>query len=314
VSSPATQSVLKPATATADSLFEIGAVLTIGASLIFVLVMVLLALALRRRPPETKPFNAGLWIIGGGVVFPVLVLSALMVYASVRTSQLTTRPDPRDGLVISVTAKLWWWEVRYRDPTSGRDILLANEIRIPQGRPLTLALSSADVIHSFWVPELAGKVDMVPGRLHHLHLEARKPGVHRGQCAEYCGEQHALMALHVVVLPADEFDSWLAAQARPAQTPKDEPAQRGRATFLQARCNACHTIRGVSEESTLGPDLTHVGSRLFIGAGTLPTHRGTLGGWIADTQGIKPGARMPSFDQLDGPSLNALAAYLDQLK
>jgi cytochrome c oxidase subunit 2 len=248
------------------------------------------------------------------VVFPVLVLSGLMVYASVRTSQLTSQPDLRDGLVISVTARLWWWEVRYRDPASGRDILLANEIHLPVGRPLTLALSSADVIHSFWVPELAGKIDMVPGRLHHLHLEARAPGVHRGQCAEYCGDQHALMALHVVVQSAGDFDNWLAAQARPAQTPKDELADRGRATFLEARCNACHTIRGVSEASRLGPDLTHVGSRLFIGAGTLPTHRGTLGGWIADTQGIKPGARMPSFDQLDGASLNALAAYLEQLK
>lgn len=310
----ATQSVLRPATATADAIFEVGIVLTLGAGLVFLLVMGLLGLALRRNRPATSPFNARRWIIGGGVVFPVIVLTALMVYASVRTSQLTDRPDPRDGLVISVTAKLWWWEVRYRDPGTGGEILLANEIRIPVGRPFTLALTSADVIHSFWVPGLAGKVDMVPGRLHHLRLQAREPGVHRGQCAEYCGEQHALMALHVVALPAAEFDEWLAAQAQPARTPPDELAQRGRTAFLQARCNACHTIRGVSDGSNLGPDLTHVGSRLTIGAGTLPTHRGTLGAWIADTQGIKPGARMPSFDHLDGASLKALAAYLEQLR
>jgi len=312
----AAQSVLQPATATADSIFEIGVVLTIGAALIFLGVMTLLALSLRRRPPSRRPSRASerLWIVGGGVVFPVLVLSALMVYASVRTSGLTTRADLADGLVIAVTARLWWWEVRYRDPASGKDVVLANEMRIPVGRPLTLALDSADVIHSFWVPELAGKIDMVPGRLHHLHLEARQPGVHRGQCAEYCGEQHARMALHVVALAPEEFDAWLAAQAAPAAAPPDDLAQRGREAFLHERCNACHTIRGVSEESDLGPDLTHVGSRLFIGAGTLPTHRGTLGGWIADTQGIKPGARMPSFDRLDGQTLNALATYLDHLK
>jgi cytochrome c oxidase subunit 2 len=308
------QSVLRPASATADTLFEMGVVLTVGAGLIFVLVMGLLALALRRRPPSTEPINPHLWIIGGGVVFPVLVLSALMVYASVRTSQLTARPDPKDALVIGVTAKLWWWEVRYRDPATGRDIVLANEIRVPAGRAFTLALSSEDVIHSFWVPELAGKVDMVPGRLHHLHVEAREPGTHRGQCAEYCGDQHALMALHVIALPQDEFHAWLAAQARPAQAPKDELGRQGREAFLQARCNACHTIRGVAEEATLGPDLTHVGSRLYLGAGTLPVDRGTLSAWIADTQGIKPGARMPSFGHLGGASLKAIGAYLEQLE
>ena len=303
------------ATATAQAILELGTVLAAGALLIFLGVMLLLALALRRdRPAPAAQFDTRLWIVGGGVVFPVLVLSALMAYATLRTSDLSRRPDSRDALVISVTAKLWWWEVRYRGADSGEEIVLANEIRIPTGRPLTLALTSSDVIHSFWVPALAGKVDMVPGRIHHLHVEAREAGVFRGQCAEYCGEQHARMALHVVAVAPDDFDRWLAAQAQAAVEPADALAQRGRDTFLSQRCNACHTIRGVAEGSRLGPDLTHVGSRIFIGAGTLPTHRGTLGAWIADTQGIKPGARMPSFDRMDGQSLNALATFLEHLK
>ena len=301
-------------TKASQAILEIGAVLTVGALIIFIGVMTLLVLALRHRDAPDSPVNTHLWIIGGGVVFPVLVLSALMVYATVRTNQLTTVPDVRNGLVIAVTAKSWWWEVRYRDPSSGREIVLANEIRIPTGRPLTLALTSSDVIHSFWVPALGGKIDMLPGRIHHFHVEASEPGVYRGQCAEYCGAQHARMALHVVALEPEAFDRWLAEQAKPASEPLEPLAREGKAAFLEHRCNACHTVRGIAGDSGLGPDLTHIGSRLFIGAGTLPTHRGTLAGWIADTQGIKPGARMPSFDHLDGHSLNALAAFLGQLQ
>jgi cytochrome c oxidase subunit 2 len=277
--------------------------------------MALLVFALRRRPgPIGGEVDARRWIVGGGVVFPVLVLSLLLIYANWRTSELTGAPHRPEAMVISVTAKSWWWEVRYRHPASGDEIVLANEIRLPTGRPLTLALTSSDVIHSFWVPALAGKVDMLPGRMHHLQIQLRDAGVYRGQCAEFCGAQHARMALHVVALAPDAFDRWLDAQAQPAAQPTDPLAQQGRQAFLDQRCNACHTIRGIAGDSRLGPDLTHVGSRMFIGAGTLPTHRGTLAGWIGDTQGIKPGARMPSPGRVDGDSLHALAVFLEQLK
>jgi cytochrome c oxidase subunit 2 len=195
---------------------------------------------------------------------------------------------------------------------------LANEIHLPVGRPVYLALTSDDVIHSFWVPALAGKVDMLPGRITRLRVTATEAGILRGQCAEYCGEQHARMALHVVAESPEQFDAWLAGQTKPAASPSNALLERGRAIFMQQRCAACHTIRGVSEETiagqTLGPDLTHVGSRLFLGAGVLKNDRDALGNWIAHTQKIKPGARMPSFGNIDEESMHALSSYLEQLK
>jgi cytochrome c oxidase subunit 2 len=303
--------MIAPAGAMADVLAEIGIVLIAGSGVIFVGVMTLLALALRRRREES-PVSAWRWVVGGGVVFPILVLSALLAYGTWRSAGLSAAPRS-EGRVIAVTGKLWWWEVRYRGADGG-EVVLANEIRVPVGRPVTLGLSSMDVIHSFWVPALAGKVDMVPGRVHQLRLSVREPGVHRGQCAEFCGLQHARMALHVVAMPAPEFDRWLQSQALPAAEPADPLARRGRQLFGEQRCSACHAVRGLYESPGLGPDLTHVGSRLHIAAGTLPTHRGTLAGWIAGTQDIKPGALMPSFDRLSGDELHALAAFLEGLK
>jgi cytochrome c oxidase subunit 2 len=217
-------------------------------------------------------------------------------------------------MTISVTARMWWWEIHYRDPAGGREIATANEIRIPVGRTVYLGLNAADVIHSLWVPALAGKRDMIPGRVTGLTLRADKPGVYRGQCAEYCGAQHAHMALHVVALAPAEFDAWLARQAQAAATPLEALPVRGRAVFLEQRCQSCHTIRGVAEGAHLGPDLTHVGSRLEIGAGLLRNHRGALAGWIADPQALKPGVFMPAATGIDGESLRALAAYLEQLR
>ncbi|MET0311218.1 MAG: c-type cytochrome, partial [Burkholderiaceae bacterium] len=173
---------------------------------------------------------------------------------------------------------------------------------------------SADVIHSFWVPALAGKLDMVPGRLQHILFSASKPGVYRGQCAEYCGEQHAKMAMHVVALPEEEFAGWLARQALPAAAPASGQLAAGRDVFLAQRCSACHTVRGVSEEGRLGPDLTHVGSRLQLGAGTVANSPEAMARWIAHVQELKPGARMPSSPELDAATLDALSAWLSSLK
>ena len=307
------QSVLSPAAGAAESIASLGWVLFAGAAAIFAGVMGLLAWAVARRT-DARPVRPLRWIVGGGLVFPLLVLASLLAYSSGRTPGWLVPPPP-GALIVGITARMWWWEVRYRDPASGRDITLANELHLPVGRPVWLGLNSPDVIHSFWVPALAGKVDMVPGRVNHLLVEAGRAGVYRGQCAEYCGDQHARMALHVVARPPAEFDAWLAAQARPAAALPDVALlARGREAFLARRCNACHSVRGVAEEGRLGPDLTHVGSRLYLGAGTLRNHPGSMAHWIADTQAVKPGARMPSSRDMDTATLQALAAWLEQLQ
>lgn len=308
------QSVLHPAGVDATVISNMAWLLFGGGALILLLVMMLLAFSLR---DGRRPVRPVIWLIGAGVIFPVVVLSALLLYSIMRSQQLT-EPLSQNALVVSVTSKMWWWEVRYRDAATGRDITLANEIHIPVGRPVYLALTSDDVMHSFWVPALAGKVDMLPGRITRLRIQADQAGVLRGQCAEYCGEQHARMALHVIAYSPEKFDAWLANQSKPAAPPANALLAKGRDIFLEQRCSACHTIRGVAEETlagkTLGPDLTHIGSRLFLGAGVLRNHREALSGWVANTQGLKPGARMPSFTDIDEEDLFALSSYLEHLK
>lgn len=303
--------MLHPATPTAEIALEIGVVLTVGAVVIFIGVMVLLARALSHRR-ERRSVNRWAWIVGGGIAFPITVLSALLIYSTARSLQLFE--PSADHTVITVSGVQWWWEISYRDPKTGREIRSANEIRVPVGRPMTLGLSTRDVIHSFWVPALGGKVDMIPGRVHQLHVQVNAPGVYRGVCAEFCGDQHAKMALHIVAVAPEEFDRWLAAESQPAAAPDDIEAQRGQHLFDELRCNACHSVRGLSEGSDLGPDLTHVAGRLYIGAGTLQTRDDNFRDWVAHLQRVKPGARMPSYDHLDDPALAALAAFLDSLK
>lgn len=304
------QSALAPAGPDAAIIHQFTWVMSAAALLILAGVLTLLALAVYRGP---RPVNAVRWIAGLGIAFPTVVLTLLLGWSTWRSAQLTPQSS-RDAMVISVTAKMWWWEVRYRDPAGGPDIIAANEIHIPTGRAVYLSLSSNDVIHSMWIPALAGKMDMLPGRPTGLTLRADKPGVYRGQCAEYCGTQHARMALHVVAQPQAGFDAWLQRQRQPAAAPTSAMLIRGRDAFIGQRCGACHTIRGVQDDARLGPDLTHVGSRSHIGAGTLRNHRGTLAGWIADPQASKPGVAMPPAGEIDGDTLRALAAYLEHLK
>jgi cytochrome c oxidase subunit 2 len=302
--------VLQPAGPAAQVIADIGWLLIIGAGTILLVVMLLLGWALRRHAPRLR---AGLWIAGAGVAFPLVVLVALFAHALPLSP--SWRPVPPAGaLVISVEARMWWWEVRYPGEAGVSGFVTANEIHIPTGRPVYVALSSADVIHSFWVPALGGKMDMVPGRMQHLLLSADQPGVYRGQCAEYCGEQHARMALHVVAQEPRAYEAWRQAQAQPAH-PQSAQHARGMQAFLAHRCDACHTVRGVTGDSRLGPDLTHVGGRLFLGAGTLPNTPPALSHWIAHVQQVKPGARMPSSAQrLDAETLALLTGWLASLK
>ena len=304
-------SVLQAAGPVAQSIASLSWLLFIGGGLIFAGVMLLLGWALRRHADEAAP-RVRLWILGGGVLFPGAVLAALFAYVLPMTP--VRQVAPADALLVSVTGRMWWWEVRYTAGPGQGEIATANEIRIPVGRPVWISLASDDVIHSFWIPALAGKVDMVPGRRHQLLLSADRPGVYRGQCAEFCGEQHAKMALYVVAMPPPEFETWRQAQLRPAPAAITPQQARGREAFLANRCDACHTVRGVADANRLGPDLTHVGSRLHLGAGTLANGAGSIAHWVAHVQQIKPGARMPSYDRLDGATLAALADWLGSLQ
>ncbi|WP_269713299.1 cytochrome c oxidase subunit II [Caulobacter sp. NIBR2454] len=251
-----------------------------------------------------------IWI--GGLVFPTVVLSALLVYGLALTAHLNAEPEPGE-MRVRVTGEMWWWRVAYLD-AQGREVLQdANEVHIPAGRPVTFELESADVIHAFWVPPLGGKVDMIPGRRNILRLQADKPGAYGGQCAEYCGGPHALMGLVVVAHEPGEFERWRRSR-RAAPAPSDALGQRGAQVFADSGCGACHTVRGSAANGLAGPDLTHVGSRRSLGAGILPNNRGTLAGWVADSQTIKPGNRMPAYKMLSGGDLQAVAAYLESLR
>lgn len=304
-----TVGVLQAAGEVARAIAHLGWVLILGGFLIFTGVMLLLAWAWRRP----GPVRTRVWIVGGGLLFPGVVLAALYAWTLQLGSPWKPVPPP-DALVVGVRGHMWWWDVSYRDPATGAEIRTANELRIPLGRPVYVALSSADVIHSFWVPQLAGKLDMVPGRMQHLLLSADRAGTYRGQCAEFCGEQHARMALQVVALEPAAFEAWLAAQARPATAPATPRQELGRQAFLAHRCDACHAVRGVGAESRLAPDLTHVGSRLELAAGTLPNTPENRRQWIAHVQELKKGARMPSYDRLDAATLDAMADWLGALR
>ena len=245
----------------------------------------------------------------GGIVFPVVVLSALLIYGLSLTRNLTS-PLPADAMRVRITGEMWWWRVAYLDAKGQPFMLDANELHIPAGRPVLVELESNDVIHSFWVPRLSGKLDMVPGRRNTLPIQADKPGVYAGQCAEYCGGPHALMGFVVVAHAPAEFGAWLASR----QTPRPAIAMEGEALFRSTGCAACHRIAGTDANGTAGPDLTHVGSRRSLGAGILPNNRGTVMGWIGDSQSIKPGNRMPPYKMLSAQELQMLAAYLEAQK
>jgi cytochrome c oxidase subunit II len=300
------QSALDPAGPAAASIHRLGLVLWIGAALVTVLVTVLTLVPVLHR--RERPIKRELFLWGGGVALPALTLSALVPCVMTVGGQMRA-PTAADVLTVDVTGYLYWWDMSYRLPNGAGRSATANELRVPVGRPVELWLRSADVIHSFWVPNLAGKTDLTPGRTTRMVIQADRAGTFRGQCAEYCGAQHSLMAFEVVALPPAEFAAWLARLARPAREPVDPELREGRDLFLSLGCGACHTVRGVIQ-GRFGPDLTQVGARGTIGAGTLRGGIGNIAGWIASAKHLKPGNAMPSYDQLEGPQLRALSAYL----
>jgi cytochrome c oxidase subunit 2 len=315
------QSSLDPQGPGAESIAWLFWLFTIVSTVVWLLVMASLGLAvLRRRPGAgaadplvTDPAQdrRARSIIGGAIGTTTVILLVLTGLSYSAQKALTAPKD--DELVITVTGNQWWWDVRYEDPQPSRTFTTANEIHIPVGRPVRLALASVDVIHSFWVPNLAGKIDLVPGRQNELRLSANRSGVYRGQCAEFCGYQHAHMGIFVIAESNADFEAWRDRQLAAAEPPADPEGQKGLGVFLSQACIMCHTIRGTSAGGRTGPDLTHFGSRRSIAAGTLPMSRGALAAWIVDPQAIKPGTKMPSSN-LNADQVNALVSYLEGLK
>ncbi len=306
------QSALEPQGFEAERVAFLFWVMTIGSGVILMVVFALTALAIygpcswRRRLAEDSI------IIGAGMVLPVVVLTALVIYGFILLGARGARPDS-DPVKIAVVGERWWWRVHYGD-AAGRKIESANEIRLPANRSVEIELTSADVIHSFWAPKLAGKLDMIPGRKNILTLKAKEPGISRGQCAEYCGGAHALMSFYVVVLPEPEFEQWLAREASPAPTPTSAQTREGMRLFTAGGCGACHAIRGTPAAGTLGPDLTHVGGRMSLAAATLPNDEASFARWIRDGQHIKPGNLMPPYGIFSDSELAMLSSYLASLR
>ncbi len=247
----------------------------------------------------------------GWAALIVLGLTGLTVASFIVDARLTREaPNP---LHVKVTANQWWWEVEYSGQPSDRQVVTANELHLPAGRPARIELRANDVIHSFWVPNLSGKEDLIPGRVNRLTVTPRRVGVFRGQCAEFCGLQHAKMALDVEVQDPAAFEAWRAHQIQPAADPGTPSTLLGRQVFLGKACSLCHRIAGTDAGGVTGPDLTHLAARRTIAAGTLPNGRSALAAWIADPQGIKPGTTMPRVT-LTAKELNALVDYLETLR
>ena len=316
------QNVLDPASLENRSINTLFWAMTAVAGVIWIAVTVVALIAASRRrttqenpttivvvPEETTRRTTR--VVGGAVGLTVLILLLFLVYDFTVGRALAARPDR--ALTVEIVGRQWWWEVRYLDPDPSKIVVDANELHLPAGERVQVKLESRDVIHSFWVPNLIGKRDLIPGYSSSLFLRPDRSGVFRAQCAEFCGHQHAKMALPVVVHPRAEFYAWLERQRAPAAEPSDSIARQGKRVFLLAPCSSCHAITGVEAYATVGPNLTHIASRRTIAAGTLPNTRGNLAGWIVDPQSIKPGVRMPA-NQLAAQDLQALLAYLETLR
>ncbi|HEY8580159.1 MAG TPA: cytochrome c oxidase subunit II [Beijerinckiaceae bacterium] len=313
------QSALHPAGPKAGAAADLFWLFTWICAAVWILVLLAMLVALfRRRSARADPLardpaveRRSTIVVAACVAATSVVLVGLtaLSYAGQRALFGPAQPD----VVIQLIGRQWWWEARYEDDQPSRAFTTANEIHIPVGALVRLKLESADVIHSFWAPNLAGKLDLVPGRQNTLDFQADRPGVYRAQCAEFCGYQHAHMGLHVVAEPREAFDAWRARQIAAREPPEDAERREGERIFLSKPCASCHTVRGSGAGGRIGPDLTHIGGRRYLAAGLLPTNVGSLAAWITDPQSLKPGAHMPAVD-LQPHEVQPLARYLEGLK
>jgi cytochrome c oxidase subunit 2 len=317
------QNIFEPGGPQAGQLLDLWWVMVLVCGVTFLLVLFFFLLALWRAPRSTAATPADLSSLamperGARIAVSVAVaLSAagliFLMIASFMTDRALARLAPPE-LQVDVTGHQWWWELRYNDPTdASKSFGTANELHVPVGKAVLLRLRADDVIHSFWVPNLAGKKDLVPGREATLVFKAEKAGTYRGQCAEFCGLQHAKMAFLVIAEPPEKYEAWAAAQRKSAPEPRTAQEKRGQQLFVAGRCAMCHAIQGTPANGRHAPDLSHLMSRQTLAAGMLPNTTGHLAGWILDPQGIKPGANMPA-NPLPPDDLHALLAYLGTLK
>jgi cytochrome c oxidase subunit II len=308
------QSALHPAGPGAASISGLWWVMFWTCTVVYVLVMGVLVMAVRRRRAGQEPpgERALVRAVVAASAATIAILFGLL-FASVVTGRAIGSLGAAEGLVVEITGNQWWWDIEYHNPDPSLRVRTANELRLPAGRQVRIQLKSNDVIHSFWVPNLHGKMDLIPGRQTALWLQADTPGVYRGQCAEYCGLQHAHMALAVIAESTGDFDRWLMAQRQTAAPPTTAAQRRGLEIIERGTCAMCHTVRGTAAGGRTAPDLTHFGTRSTIGAGTAPNTPGYLAGWIADPQHLKPGAKMPATG-LSAEELQGVLAYLETLK
>jgi cytochrome c oxidase subunit II len=307
----------------AEAIFHLWLVMLAVCVLVFVAVMAALGLALWRAPRATRATPADVSslmqaeprvvrsVVAGLIVSVVLLVGLLA--ASVFTDRAIARMPLANALHIELTAHQWWWEARYDDPEPSRIFMTANELHVPVGRPVIVTLRADDVIHSFWVPSLHGKKDLIPGRESSVSFRADRAGVYRGQCAEYCGYQHANMTLYVMADEPADYEGWAARQREPASTPVDAQQKRGLQLFVGTTCAMCHAIAGTRAQARHAPDLTHVASRMTLAAGTIENNAGSRAAWILDPQRIKPGAKMPP-EALAPQDLAAINAFLGSLR
>jgi cytochrome c oxidase subunit II len=314
----AIQSVLVPAGVQAFSIHRLWLLMFWVTVVVFVVTLGFVATALmygsarsRSQTPPTSP-RALTRSVATAVTATVFVLVGLLV-VSVRTGRTIASLHADSAVTVNLIGHQWWWEIHYEDSVPSRRVLTANELHIPINRPVVLKVTSRDVIHSFWVPNLQGKRDLIPGYITAVWLQADRPGTFRGQCAEFCGLQHAHMALEVVAESEQDFEGWLDAMRQPGRDPPQFTTTRGQEVFMRARCAGCHAIRGTEASGHLAPDLTHVASRSTLGAGTLPNTPENLVAWIRDPQRVKPGNQMPP-NPLSDENLQALVAYLETLR
>jgi cytochrome c oxidase subunit 2 len=313
------QSALDPQSPQSDQLKHLLIIFLVIAAIVWAGVMAALFLGLTRRNRDRNhplavraPFEraAGQLIASGGVATTLIVLGLSII--SYRTQGAIYGKAP-DSLAVKVIGHQWWWEVQYEADGPYLEFTTANEIRVPVGKPVTVKLETADVIHSFWVPSLMGKMDLINGQQNAIQFTAKNAGVYRGQCAEFCGLQHAHMAFTVVALPPAQFSAWRDAQIGSAATPPDALGQRGELLFRSRGCALCHSIRGTPAGGQLGPDLTHLADRTTIAAGALHFSPGALAAWIADPQHIKPGNYMPRMP-IHSDEMVAIVHYLENLR
>lgn len=287
---------------------------------IFVVVEGLLLFAVlrfRQRPgrealPQQVHGNTRLEV--GWTILPSLILAVIAIPTISTIVDLSRKPD--NPLEVRVIAHQWWWEFQYRDPSApNKQVYVANEMHIPVGRKIYATVESVDVIHSFWIPNLAGKMDAIPGKQNHIWFSVKQPGVYQGQCAQFCGDSHALMRFVVIAQPESEFNQWLQGQAQQARTPTGGSAARGFEVFMGNACIACHAIEGTNAQGRIAPNLTHFGSRLTLGANRLENTPENVVRWIKNPQAVKPGAKMPAWQGvLSEDDIKAIADYLESLK